>query len=118
VGASANLRGSLYSQTLDLPFGVEGFIGANAAHAPYIEYGTKPHFPNPDAIVGWVQAKMGLRGKEAVSVAWRVARKIAKRGTKAQQPFKKTADAYKGLVERRISEVAARIAQHVTGGTT
>ncbi|SFJ83214.1 HK97-gp10 family putative phage morphogenesis protein [Thermoflavimicrobium dichotomicum] len=55
-------------------------IGASAAYAPYVEYGTRPHFPPPNALKGWAK-RHGAEGAEFL-----IARSISKKGTKAQ-PF-------------------------------
>jgi len=59
-----------------------GYIGITEAQAPYsiyVEKGTRPHFPPPDALEGWARR----RGMES---AWPICKAIAKRGLKAR-PF-------------------------------
>jgi len=50
-------------------------------YAGYVEAGTGPHFPPPSALVPWVKKKFSVKDeKQALSIAFAVARKIAKRG--------------------------------------
>ena len=65
-------------------------VGTNLVphYAPDIEYGTKPHFPPPQALMPWVQRKLHVGHEKAASVAYYVARKIARTGTKARPIFR------------------------------
>lgn len=56
-------------------------IGSAQKTAPWIEFGTRPHFPPPDALIPWVR-RHGMPD----SAAFAIARKIAQRGTPAS-PF-------------------------------
>jgi len=56
-------------------------VGTNVEHAPYIEFGTRPHRAPFKAISDWVDRK-GIDPK----AAWPIWKKIAKEGTKAK-PF-------------------------------
>ncbi len=59
------------------------FAGSPAdVYAGYVESGTGPHFPPPSALLLWVKKKFNpSTEKQAMSIAWLVARKISKRGT-------------------------------------
>jgi hypothetical protein len=59
------------------------FAGAPAdIYAGYVESGTGPHFPPPSALLLWVKKKFSpSTEKQALSIAFAVARKISKRGT-------------------------------------
>ncbi len=59
--------------------GADVEIGPTALHAPYVEYGTKPHFPPLDALEGWAR-------RHGFDSAWPIALKISKKGTPAK-PF-------------------------------
>ena len=54
-------------------------IGPTAPYGPYVEYGTKKHFPPPDALEGWAK-------RHGFDSAWPICRAIAKRGLKPR-PF-------------------------------
>lgn len=60
----------------------QGFTARIEVQAPYgshIEYGTRPHFPPPDALEGWAK-------RHGFDSAWPICKAIAKRGLKAR-PF-------------------------------
>jgi hypothetical protein len=60
---------------------------AGADYGIHVEEGTSPHFPNPSTLVPWVKRVLGVAGDaDARATAFRVARAISKRGTRAQ-PF-------------------------------
>lgn len=78
------LRASIWPQVFSGADFVRGVVGSNVTYAPYVEYGTAPHFPPPAALVGWVRRhKFGKAGRE-LSVAYAIAKKIAERGTPAR----------------------------------
>lgn len=73
-----------------------------------VEGGTRPHWPPREPILRWVKHKFGVDGKEADSIAFLVARKIAKKGTRGHFMFERAfvqmeQDAL-GIVEREIAE--------------
>lgn len=52
----------------------------DAPHAKYVEWGTPPHPVAARHLVGWVNRRLGIRGKEATRVSYAVATKIRKEG--------------------------------------
>lgn len=70
----ASITGEVRSEGL-FSSTVKGIVGSNVKYAPYVELGTKPHFPPLDALQTWA-ARRGMS-------AYQVARAIAARGTKA-----------------------------------
>jgi hypothetical protein len=81
-------------------------VGTEVKYAPAVEFGTKPHFPPPKALEGWVRRKGisrliggqgGQVGKKTSSnadtrAAFIIARVISKKGTQAH-PFMQPAKA-------------------------
>jgi len=80
---------------------LEKEVYATANYAPYVEFGTRPHFPPVDAIYEWVwrkrrvfriapKKKVVRNGrvyyKEVLDIAWKIAYNMKKRGTEAH-PF-------------------------------
>jgi hypothetical protein len=56
----------------------------------FVEVGTRPHFPPPAALEGWVRRRLGIRGdREAREVAFLIGRKIARTGTKGHFFFER-----------------------------
>lgn len=54
-----------------------GVVGSDVAYAPFMELGTRPHFPPVSALQGWA-SRHGMN-------AFVVARTIARRGLKARR---------------------------------
>jgi hypothetical protein len=61
-----------------LPKGAQVFN--DAPHFPFMEYGTRPHFPPVAPLIVWATRKFGVDEAEAEAIAWAVAKKIAKEG--------------------------------------
>jgi hypothetical protein len=85
--ATGNLVNSITFQVAQQP-GISSariFAGAPAdQYAGYVEAGTGPHFPPPSALLLWVQKKFSpSTERQALSIAFAIARKIAKRGVSA-----------------------------------
>lgn len=75
--------------------------GPEAPYGPYVEFGTKKHFPPPDALEGWAK-------RHGFDSAWPICKVIAKRGLKAR-PFMFPAWlAVKDLFWKRIRRILER----------
>ena len=61
-------------------------VGGMLIHNSWIEWGTNPHFPPPRALVGWVERKLGKHKPESKGIAYAIAVKISREGTRPQ-PF-------------------------------
>lgn len=61
--------------------GLTAEVGSDQKAAVWLEEGTRPHFPPPDALIPWVKRHGLPPGTE-----WAIARKIAQRGT-PPRPF-------------------------------
>jgi len=71
--------------------GVEGFVGSTLDYVQPVDLGTKPHFPPVEALIDWVRTKLGIANeKEARGVAFLIARKISRVGTKGAHVFDET----------------------------
>ena len=88
---TGNLRASGKVQKVDDKTLDVGFFSSdveNKGYARYVEYGRKPgKMPPPDILEAWAYKKFRLSHKEARSMAWALARSIAKKGTKARPYF-------------------------------
>ncbi|HWR17122.1 MAG TPA: hypothetical protein VN577_19995 [Terriglobales bacterium] len=74
-----------------------------------VETGTRPHFPPITPLMLWVKQKFGVGDEQAArSIAFAVAQKIAKRGTKGAFMFQKATEKLVNLgpdvIEREIAE--------------
>ena len=77
--ASGDLLRSIESKIA--PDGLTVAVGSTSEHAPFVEFGTRPHWPPLDAIRRWCILK-GI----PVAAAYPIARKISEVGT-PEQPF-------------------------------
>lgn len=88
---TGNLRASGKVQKVDDKTLDVGFFSSDArdkGYASYVEYGRKPgKMPPPNILEAWAYKKFRLSHKDARSMAWAMARSIAKKGTKARPYF-------------------------------
>ncbi len=88
VGATHHLRNYTVGQIQILADGQRLEIRQAAQSRkgfPYgvaVREGTRPHFPPYRELIPWVNAVLGVQGKRANSVAFLIARKISKYGTR------------------------------------
>lgn len=108
-------RASVTSDAFSVPAGVLGVVGSAQVSAVAVELGTRPHMPPVQALVPWVIEALGVEPKRARSVAYLVARKIARRGTTAQKPFARTLERLEGHIVREFESAAARMAAALGG---
>src|SRR5581483_254091 len=87
------------------------------AYAAYVEAGTGPHFPPPSALLLWVKRKFHVRDeKQAMSIAFLIARKIARRGTLAFGMFARALNQLQGELKGIFEAAfAAEIAKRGLG---
>lgn len=92
-----------------LPEGVVGLVSSSLNYIVPLELGTKPHFPPLQPLVDWVNEVLGIDGAEGKSVAFRIARKISKKGTKGQFMFKRGFEMNELFVKQRMGEAVSNI---------
>lgn len=108
------LRASILGDVRVLPgIGIEGVVGTSLAYAVPVEIGTGPHMPPIEPLVEWAQQKLGVRGKDAVSAAWGVAKAIAQRGTLGVGMFHRALAANREQLLDRFGECVRRIATRI-----
>ncbi|HRV02399.1 MAG TPA: hypothetical protein P5539_11965 [Mesotoga sp.] len=66
------------------------YLTNTAPHAPYVERGTRPHYPPLRALIDFVVRKHGLSEREAWPVAVEIQKTIGTKGTKPY-PFMRPA---------------------------
>lgn len=102
-GGGGGLRGSISSHFEDN--GLTGIVGSDLSYAPYVEQGTRPHWPPFGAgssLARWARAK-GIP-------AFLVARRIAQRGTPAQKFMERAAnDIRDNVIPAEISRLGNAI---------
>lgn len=87
--------------------GMAIYVASTSHYAPYVEFGTRPHFPPVDAIRRWCRLK-GI----PETAAYPICLKIAERGT-AAQPFMRPALA--AGRRNHLSRLRALISRAVKG---
>lgn len=88
-------------------------------YAPPVETGTRPHMPPASALVAWVQKKLGIEDeKQALSMAFAIAKTIAKRGTQGHEMFSRGLESLEPLAVPALeAAIAQALAAHgFTGG--
>lgn len=78
-------------------------------YAAYVESGTGPHFPPPSALLLWVKRKFHIEDeKQALSIAFAIARTIARRGVSGFGMFARAFQALQaelpGIFQREIGK--------------
>lgn len=114
-----NLAGSITSKFEWLPdaahliIGVSPQLGADKYAAP-VETGARPHMPPPDALLLWVKKKFDIDDeKQAASVAFAVAKKIATRGTQGHQMFSRGLEQLEPMVAPALEKnIAVALSRH------
>ncbi|MCE2516262.1 MAG: HK97 gp10 family phage protein [Alphaproteobacteria bacterium] len=92
--------------------GVEGRWGSAAPHIEPLEEGSRPHMPPIAPIQQWVVQKLGIsEPTHARAVAWAVATKIKREGTRGQFMFRDATTAISAAVQRRLGLAVARTIQ-------
>lgn len=129
-----DLRRSIHGSILPAPLGWVGIVGTPLDYAPPVELGSKPHFVGAkgiEALTEWVKAKIPvgqavsiksgrpLKRKTVDSaargVAFAIANKIARHGTKGAFMFKRTFEANQATVQAQFSLLVGRIVQRLGG---
>ena len=98
---TGRLRASITPEIRATPVEVVGVVGSNVVYAPFVEMGTRPHFPPTAALETWA-ARHGL-------VAFLVARAISRRGIRAVRFLQRAFEDNRGRIvnrfERAIKEI-------------
>lgn len=116
-GATGAARQSVYFERTGIT-GFVGYQGPPSLYMPFVEEGRRPgRFPPIDALAYWAMRKLGVDAGEARSVGYLIARKIARSGTKAQQPIKKTVDGGRRQATALMRDAAEKAMRRSLGGT-
>lgn len=114
--AHGALRMSIVGAVRALPgLGVEGVVGSPLPYAAAVEAGAKPHMPPVEPLIMWARQKLGVRGREAESAGWAIARKISRIGTEGVGMFRETFEANERQIEAGFQGVLNVIGQRLEG---
>jgi hypothetical protein len=100
---TGRLRASIVPEVRRRERTIEGIVGSNVVYAPYMELGTRPHWPPMDALEVWAR-------RHGTS-AFIVARAISRRGTKALHYLKRAVDSNLGKIKNRLSKAVGAIVE-------
>lgn len=112
VGVSGALRAATQVKTTGsgIPRNLEGRIFNTTAYGMPVELGRRPgKQPPSSALELWVRRKLGVPENRVKSVAFLVARKIGRKGTKAVEMFRQAFEAGRGTVNGFFDRAAGRI---------
>lgn len=116
-GGASGLKGSIFGEETVGLDNVIGLVGTAMSYATPVELGSKPHFPPIEPLIDWVVSKFGVNEQEARGIAFLVARKIARKGTKGAHMFQKAFDANEAQVNSMFVRAVARIAERCARGS-
>jgi len=98
---TGRLRASITPDVRKVSSGYEGVIGSNVEYAPYVETGTRPHWPPPGATATWAR-RHGMKEATLRFI-------IGTRGTRAHPylvpAFVNNADKIVRILERGVSAI-------------
>jgi hypothetical protein len=116
VGATGILRASINTRVTtgtSLVEAIRGevFSSSQAPYAPYVEYGTGPHWAPIGPLLLWARRVLGH-----ARAAYAVQRAIARRGTRARHMFREGFNAVLPRVPQIFQQAMTRAARLLQGG--
>ena len=121
IGASGNLRGSIYTEIKgEDPQVLRGVVASRVPYARYVEFGRRaggrmPPWREGSSLYRWVAHKLGPPDGYTESVSFLVARAIARRGIPGRRMFARAFEDNQSRIEGRIRELLDDIARRVGG---
>jgi hypothetical protein len=112
VGATGNLAHTVFphlEQNADMITEIIANGPPADVYAAPVNFGSRPHFPPYEALIPWVIKKFGATDeKTARSIAFLIARKIARQGTAPvgmyDKAYQQLMEEAQGILEREIAE--------------
>ena len=98
---TGRLRASITPEVRMQSMTVLGVVGSNVEYAPYVELGTRAHWPPPGTLAVWAR-RHGMP-------EFLVQRAIARRGTKAVKYLERAVTQNVSEIVRILSDAVARI---------
>jgi len=112
VGYPVHLRSSI--GFVGVKYGEKITIGTPINYAEAVEYGSKPHFPPwLDSLKVWVERKLGVDSSKSASVAFLIARKISKEGTKGAHMFEEGFKMSEPIIKKMLNEIPNEITRRI-----
>jgi len=98
---TGRLRASIVPEIVVRPQAIMGIVGSNVKYAPFVELGTRPHWPPISALELWA--------RRHGTTAFLVARAISRRGTKAVRYLSRAVEDNQRRIEQIFDHAARRI---------
>ena len=98
---TGRLRASITGEVRVEGNSVQGVVGSNVLYAPYMELGTRPHFPPVRALAVWAR-RHGMN-------AFLVARAISVRGTKPREFLQRAFEQNRVRIVAMLGDAVGRI---------
>ena len=98
---TGRLRASIVPEVRMAGADVVGVVGTNVKYGPFMELGTRPHWPPLGALETWA--------RRHGTTAFVVARAIARRGTKARRYLQKALQNNREAITRLLDRAVGRI---------
>lgn len=108
-----HLRDTIHGKVHTMGMQVSGMVGTPLEHGEPVELGTKPHWPPIGPIQHWVEGKLHVPANESKSVAFLIARKIARKGTKGVRMFGKAFDDNRSKIMNILGRIPEKIVRRV-----
>ncbi len=121
IGASGNLRGSIFTEIKGEGRGVlRGVVASRVPYARYVEFGRRagggmPPWREGSSLYRWVAHKLDPPDRYIERVSFLVARGIVRHGTSGHQMFARAFEDNQNRIDRRIRELLDEIARRVGG---
>ncbi len=121
IGASGNLRGSIYTEIRGEGRGaLRGVVASRTPYARYVEFGRRPGGRIPpwregSSLYRWVVHKLDPPDGHIERVSFLVARAIARRGIPGRRMFARAFEENQSRIEGRIRELLDEIARRIGG---
>lgn len=100
---TGRLRASITPNVTTSGDDIEGVVGSNVVYAPYMEFGTRPHFPPIGAMEPWA-SRHG-------TVGFLVARAISKHGTKPRRFMQMAFETNQGWIVKRFERAVNQVVE-------
>ena len=98
---TGRLRASIVPEVTRRGNTVVGIVGSNVEYAPYVEFGTRPHWPPPGALEVWAR-RHGMS-------EFAIRRKIAMYGTEGKRYLQGSFEKCREQVAQLIGKVVASV---------
>ncbi len=116
VGVTGALRAGVQTSITGAATSIVGRVFDPVSYAIPVESGSRPHFPPVAPLQLWVRRKLGISDEREVrSVAFLIARKISRVGTKPVLMFRRSFDAHRDRVVGFFAQANARIVARLVG---